>query len=113
MKTTFKLLAIVGIAFLAQSFFNPAIANEKTKGDPRIQVEDNKVKIWVFNEQQSNLTIKVYDERRNIIQNVSLGDGLTVGKILDFNSSDNTYYRVVVSAGKEVLYNKKIRLGTK
>ena len=111
MKTTLKLFVIAGVVFFAQTLFNPIHAQEKKELDPRIQVEDNKVKIWLLNAERSNLSVKIYDERRNVIKNVSLGDGLTVGKILDFDGSDIAYYRLVILDGKEVLFNNKIKLG--
>ncbi|UJH67803.1 hypothetical protein [Allomuricauda sp. SCSIO 65647] len=112
MKTTFRLFIIAGMVFFAQSLFNPIHAQEKKKEDPRIRVEDNKVKIWLFNEQRSDLVVKIYDRQSNLVRKVKLGDGLTVGKILDFNGSENAYYRLVVLDGKEVLYHDKIKLGT-
>ncbi len=111
MKTTFRLFVVAG--FLAfQSFVNPLMAQEKAKEDPRIQVVDNQVKIWLFNAEGSNISVKVYDENRRVISKFHLGDGLTVGKILDFNGSDKAYYRLVVLDGKEVLYTDTIQLGT-
>ena len=112
MKTKFKLFIIVGVAFLIQGLFNPMFALEKEKKDPRIQVEENRVKIWLVNTERSQLSIKIYDERRNIITKVNLGDGITVGKILDFNGSEKGYYRLVVFEGKEVLFQDKIKLGS-
>lgn len=111
MKTTFRLFILAGF-FAFQSFVNPLRAQEKAKEDPRIQVEDNKVKIWLFNAEGSNISIKVYNKNRRVVSQVHLGDGLTIGKILDFNGSDKGYYRLVVLDGKEVLYNDTIRLGT-
>ncbi len=112
MKAKLKLFIIAGVAFLIQGLFNPLFAQEKENQDPRIQVKDNKVKIWLLNSELSQLSIKIYDERRNIITKVNLGDDLTVGKILDFNGSKNGYYRLVVFEGKEVLFQDKVKLGS-
>ncbi len=112
MKAKLKLFIIAGVAVLIQGMFNPLLAQEQEKKDPRIQVEDNKVRIWLLNSERSQLSIKIYDERRNIITKVNLGDGITVGKILDFNGSEKGYYRLVVFEGKEVLFQDKIKLGS-
>ncbi|MEM1340282.1 MAG: hypothetical protein AAGF96_21185 [Bacteroidota bacterium] len=111
MKTTVKLFGI-GMLFFVQALLTPIAASE-IKNDPRVQERNNTVSIWLLNTDRSDLTVKVYDRQNNFVRQVKLGNALTAGKILDFKKSDYGYYRLVIVANKEVIYNKKIRLGTK
>ncbi|NAS13318.1 hypothetical protein [Poritiphilus flavus] len=111
MKAKFKRVFSLALVFLGLALFNPAQATEK-KDDPRIQVEDNLVRLWFLNQERSSLFVKIYDDQSNVIRKVNLGDELTVGKVLDFNQSEKAYYRLVIMADKDVLFDTKIRVGS-
>ncbi len=110
MKAKFKKVFSIALVFLGLALIHPTQAAEKNE-DPRIQVEDNMVRIWLLNQDRSSLSVKIYDNHSNVIRKVNLGDALTVGKVLDFNQSEKSYYRLVVMADNAVLFDTKIRVG--
>lgn len=93
------------------SFNNPMMAIDK-KDDVRVRTEENKVRVSLFNGNQSIVGVKIYDENRNVVRDIDLGNGLTPGIILDFKDSEKQYYRFVLTSGNEVVYDNKIKLGT-
>lgn len=115
MKTRIQTIMVVAVAFLAQGLFNPTMANSDDKKpnseDSRIQVKNNQVHFWYFNEDRSTVTVKVYNTKHRIVKQVNLGNEQTLGKILDFSSSDAEFYRIVITADDTVLYNDMLKLG--
>lgn len=115
MKTRIQTIMVVAIAFLAQGLSNPMMANELDKNpiseDSRIQVKDHQVHFWYFNADRSTVTVKVYDKKRNMVHQVNLGNAQTLGKILDFSTSDTNFYRIVITVDDTVLYNDTLKLG--
>ncbi|PRX57693.1 hypothetical protein [Flagellimonas meridianipacifica] len=108
---TFKLIIALGI-LIVMSSINSTILASDSKEDVRVRTEENKVKVSLFNAERSKVVVKIYDEQRNVVKNIKLGNGLTPGIILDFDGSEKQYYRLVLVSGKNIVFNNKIKLGT-
>jgi len=87
---------------------NVTIKGGILKRKPSFSIEDNKVIVTRFSEENQTMKIAVYDSNSNVIYADTMEGKLNVGKILNFSKLKEGYYKVVVkSDGK--LFKKEIK----
>lgn len=82
------------------------------ENDPRIQSKNNKVTIALLNLNQDSYKVKIYSSKNKLVhEEILINKSHLIGKMFDFNSSVEDYYRISIVSEGETLFEKRLFLG--